>query len=139
VAPVTIGQEPARAAERPARFAGDYRIDTWRSLERRGILHVFQLNEDGAFLVGAEWPDHERSRFTGTWSFSGGRIVLRGEGEVWTNQGSWQTPFLRAYAVDERESGIRLIPVPEKNRYGLVGWPNAFVRLGPLEGAASRE
>ena len=120
------GQDSAHAA----RFAGAYRIDGWRSLEAKGMHHLFQLDEDGRFILSGEWPDHERSRFSGTWALSGSLIVLQGEGEVWTNQGSWRTAFLRTYAVAEQDGAIRLTPVPEKNRYGMLGWPDAFIHAG---------
>ena len=98
------------------------------------MRHRFQLGEDGQFILGGEWADHERSRFSGTWALSGGLIVLRGEGAVWTNQGRWRTAFLRTYTVGERDGAIRLTPVPEKNRYGMLGWPDAFIHAGLAEG-----
>jgi hypothetical protein len=124
------GQDSAH----PERFVGEYRIDGWKSLEAKGMRHVFQLSGDGQFILGGEWPDYERSRFSGTWALSGDKLVLQGQGEVWTNQGSWSTPFLRMYAIDERDGTIRLTPVPEKNRYGMLGWPNAFIRAGAAGG-----
>jgi hypothetical protein len=126
--------EAASGDPEAGRYAGAYAIDGWEALERQGIRHVFQLRADETFVLGADWPEHERSRFTGTWSLSGERIVLHGEGEVWTNQGSWRTPFLRGYAIDETGGAIRLTPIPEKNRYGLLGWPNPFVRAIPKGG-----
>ena len=63
----------AQQPERPGRFAGTYKIDGWESLEQQEIRHVFRLQEDGQFILSGEWPDHESTRFTGTWSLAGER------------------------------------------------------------------
>jgi len=133
-------QETGPAAPQSAaasRFAGQYKIDVWKKLERQEIRHWFWLKPDGAFEAGADWPYHENTKFHGSWSLSGGRIVLLGKGEVWTNQGMWRTSFARSYVITEPDGVLTLTPVPEKNRYGLMGWPNAFV-MAPGAGAAVR-
>lgn len=134
--PVAAQTSTPSAADE-ARVAGQYRIDAWKQLERQKIALRFLLKPDGAFELGAEWPYHETSRFTGTWSLSGGRVVLQGEGEVWTNQGAWRTPFARGYTVSEKGGTIVLTPQPEKNRYGLMGWPNAFERFADTANAGA--
>jgi hypothetical protein len=58
-------------------------------------------------------------------------VELGGEGEVRTNQGDWRTAFIRVYRVDVKDGATRLTPVPEKNRFGILGWPNSFVRYEP--------
>lgn len=120
-----IGTDALRAAA-PARYAGTFRIESWRELEARGLFHFFYLHPSGHFLLAAEWPGHERSHFAGTWSVAGGRLHLTGRGAVVTNQGAWRTAFRREYRITVQDRGYRLAPLPEKNRYGLLGWPNAF-------------
>ncbi len=95
-------------------------------MEKRGLHHFFYLHPSGHFLLGAAWPGHETSRFVGTWSVADARVILIGKGKVETNQGNWTVGFLRTYRIAEVKGGFRLVPIPEKNRYGLMGWPNAF-------------
>lgn len=124
---------PALAEEAPAAFAGSYRMEGWAGLEVDGIRHTFLLHADGHFELAAEWTGRERSRFTGTWSLGDGVIHLAGDGRVETNQGDWETLYRRSFRIGRTDEGaVRLTPVPEKNRYGLLGWPNAFIRHGPV-------
>jgi hypothetical protein len=121
----------AEESSSPREIAGRYHIDDQRSLEASGIRHQFDLLADGTFVLAGNWPDHETSRFTGRWQLNGGRVELAGEGDVRTNQGDWHTAFTRVYRVDRKDGAIRLTPIPEKNRFGILGWPNAFVRAEP--------
>jgi hypothetical protein len=118
------------AEERPSpgKIAGRYHIEDYASLEATGIRHQFDLLADGTFLLAGNWPDHEASRFSGRWRINGERVELAGEGGVHTNQGDWHTAFVRVYRVEVKDGVTRLTPVPEKNRFGILGWPNAFVR-----------
>lgn len=118
--------QPETAARQPAKFAGGYRIAGWRGLEAKGFFHFFYLHPNGGFLLGAEWPGRETGRAAGSWSGDGERITLVGKARVETNQGSWRVDFSRTYRVTVDENGIGLRPVPRKNRYGLLGWPNAY-------------
>ena len=112
--------------EAPPKFAGTYRIESWRDLEGRGLYHFFYLHPGGRFLLAAEWPNHESSRFAGAWNVSGDRLYLNGRGKVRTLQKSWQVEYRRTFLISVRESGFLLRPLPEKNRYGLMGWPDGF-------------
>jgi hypothetical protein len=117
---------PALAAP-PAKFGGTYRIEDWQNLEGRGLYHFFYLHPGGRFLLAGAWPGHETSAFAGDWSVTGELLYLNGRGQVDTNQGRWQVDFHRTYRIQVRAEGFRLEPVPRKNRYGLMGWPNAFL------------
>lgn len=119
----------AAAEENSDRYAGTYKIDDWRSLEKKSISHMFVLERDGRFLLGAQWSDKEENYFFGTWTLADGRISLNGIGKVRTNQGGWTTRFARTYKIGEKDGWVELTPIPEKNRYGLLGWPNAFVMI----------
>jgi hypothetical protein len=114
-------------AQAPERYAGTYRIADWRALEGRGLYHFFYLHPDGRFLLQAAWPGHERSRFAGTWSVTGDRLYLNGQGNVDTSQGDWRVEFQRTFRIRVAQAGFRLEPEPLKNRYGLLGWPSAFL------------
>jgi len=118
----------ARAAEAnpPEKYAGTYRIEGWRALQERHLYHFFYLQPDGRFLLAAEWPGNERSQFVGTWSVADDRLYLNGQGRVDTNQGRWSTAFERTYRIRIDPTGFVLQPEPRKNRYGLLGWPQAF-------------
>jgi len=120
-----VAAQAAEAAT-PPKFAGTYRIEPWRELEARGLYHFFYLQPGGSFLLGAEWPGKETSRAAGTWTVSGDLLSLTGRVHVQTNQGSWRTAFRRTYRISVAPEGIRLKPILEKNRYGLLGWPNAY-------------
>lgn len=123
------GQGDARAqgaADVPNKYAGTYRIETWQSLQSSGMHHFFYLHPGGGFLLGAEWPGNESSTISGTWSVSGNLLYLNGKADVRTNQGNWVTVFQRTFKVHVGENGFRLVPLPEKNRFGMMGWPNAF-------------
>ncbi len=108
------------------KFSGTYRIEGWRDFQEKGLYHFFYLHPGGYFYLAAEWGGRENSRFAGTWNFTGDRIYLTGRGEVETNQGNWKVPFHRSFVVQVHDMGYRIVPKPEKNRYGLMGWPNAF-------------
>lgn len=120
---------PSQAASPALRdkFAGTYRIEGRQALEQRGMYHFFYLHRGGRFLLAAEWPRHESTRIGGTWRVDGTWIVLRGTAHVRTNQGEWRVPFDRRYRIATQSAGFRLRPLPEKNRYGLLGWPNPFI------------
>jgi len=117
---------PPAAADVPDRYAGTYRIEGWRELEGRELYHFFYLQPDGRFLLGAEWPGKEQSLFVGTWSVADDRLYLNGAGRVQTNQGAWRTDFERTYRIRVDPAGFMLEPEPRKNRYGLLGWPQAY-------------
>lgn len=121
-----LGVAPLSAGSAPVKYAGTYKIDSWRDYEARSMFHFFYLQPDGAFLLGAEWPGKESSRAAGSWSVSGERLSLSGTIRVSTNKGEWRVPFVRSYRITIAEQGIRLDPVPVKNRFGLLGWPNAY-------------
>ena len=128
-----ITTAPEGIAASPNPISGAYRIEGWRGMEKRGLHHFFYLHPGGRFLLGAAWPGHETSRFVGAWSVAGARVTLKGKGRVETSQGTWTVEFLRTYRISKEKGAVRLAPIPEKNRYGLMGWPNAFrhYRDGP--------
>lgn len=117
---------PVAPATAPPKFAGTYRIEPWPGLEARGFYHFFYLQPGGSFLLGAEWPGKETSRAAGTWTVAGDHLSLTGRVRVQTNQGAWRADFRRTYRISVAAEGIRLAPILEKNRYGLLGWPNAY-------------
>jgi len=116
---------PASAAP-PEKFAGTWRIDAAQQLEQQGFFHFFYLHPSGRFLLAAEWPGHETSRFAGHWSVTGDKLYLAGQGEVETNQGNWKVEFNRTFTIVIHDTGLRIVPLPEKNRFGMMGWPNGF-------------
>ena len=113
------------------KFSGTYRIEGWEALEKQALRHFFYLHPEGVFLLAAEWPGNETSRIVGNWSVAGTRMSLAGKGEVKTNQGNWTVTYLRTFDILVTERGFRLKPIPEKNRFGLMGWPNQFVFYRP--------
>ncbi|MBI4082295.1 MAG: hypothetical protein HY423_06755 [Candidatus Lambdaproteobacteria bacterium] len=113
-------------AQGPGKYAGTYRIEGWEAMERQGMYHFLYLHPAGGFLLAGEWRDRESSRATGSWEGSRERIELTGTVQVRTNRGSWRVPFARSLRVELDANGLRLIPIPEKNRFGMLGWPNAF-------------
>ncbi len=117
---------PLAGADVPDRYAGTYRIEGWRELEARDLHHFFYLQPDGHFLLGAEWPGKEQSLFVGTWSVADDRLTLTGAGHVQTHQGAWRTSFERTYRIRVEPTGFVLEPEPQKNRYGLLGWPQTY-------------
>ncbi len=121
-----LALEAAALGATPPKFAGTYRIESWRGMEAKGLFHFFYLHAGGGFLLGAEWPGNETSRAAGTWRTSGDLLSLNGTVHVSTNQGKWRVPFRRTYRITVSSEGIRLTPIPEKNRYGLLGWPNPY-------------
>ncbi|HKI99428.1 MAG TPA: hypothetical protein VKB51_13225 [bacterium] len=120
-----VASTPARA-ETPDRLVGTYRIQSWDALESRGLYHFFYLAPDGHFLLAAEWPGKERSHFVGTWDVNGDVVTLTGRGHVKTNEGTWDTPFQRKYRIQLEGGGFVIAPEPQKNRYGLMGWPQYY-------------
>jgi hypothetical protein len=114
-----------------ASMAGTYRIDSWQSLEARGLYHFFYLDPGGRFYLAGEWPGSESSRFGGTWSVAGDLLLLTGTADVNTNQGHWTIPYHRSFRMDRSHGALQLTPLPEKNRFGLMGWPNSFVYAQP--------
>lgn len=128
-AALLAGRGAAAAGEPPVKFAGTYRIEHWRDLEARHLYHFFYLHPSGRFYLAGEWPGSESSRFAGTWAVAGEQLDLSGVADVKTSQGSWKIPFHRSFRVEAGRAGLRLVPLPEKNRYGLMGWPDAFVFL----------
>lgn len=110
-----------------SKFSGTYRIQSWRDLEKSRVYQYFYLHPQGKFLLAAEWPGNESSRFVGRWSVSGDFLSLRGKGWVNTNQGKWNAAYQRTFKIESLPTGIRLVPQPEKNRFGLMGWPDPFV------------
>lgn len=117
---------PAAFAQMPNKYAGTYRIESWHALQARTIYQFFYLAPDGQFLLAAEWPGKEQSQFVGTWSVAKNVVTLRGQGHVHTDEGSWDTTFHRAYRVELMNGGFVLDPVPAKNHYGLMGWPEYY-------------
>jgi hypothetical protein len=111
----------------PGKFAGTYKIAGWRELEARGLYHFFYLHPGGRFYLAGEWPGSESSRFGGAWSVQGDRLNLVGVADVKTSRGAWRIPFQRSFRIETTADGLRITPLPEKNRYGLLGWPDAFV------------
>lgn len=138
--PAPLGAQSGPTAP-PDKFAGTYRIETWRNMQRKGLFHFFYLHPSGGFYLAAEWPGHEKSRFVGRWRVTGDRLYLTGRGDVDTNQGRWQVNFQRTFVISVHESGYRIVPEPRKNRYGLLGWPNAFrfYRRQPAPNLPGRE
>jgi hypothetical protein len=118
--------ESPPAESPPAKYAGTYRIESWQSLEASGIHQFFYLHPSGVFVLAAEWPGNESSRFVGEWSVNGDRLYLEGRGDVKTYQGAWRTPFTRTYRISVLPNGFQLSPVLGKNRYGLMGWPEPY-------------
>lgn len=118
---------PAQDDIAPEKFAGTYRIENWQALQAQELYHFFYLHRSGKFLLAAEWPGVETSRAVGAWYVAGGRLHLGGRTRVETNQGSWQVPYQRTFVISVGDHGFRLKPVPEKNRFGLLGWPDAYV------------
>jgi len=113
------------------KYAGTYRIEGWEDLEHKQIYHFFYLHPEGVFLLAGEWPGNESSRFQGEWKVEGDQLTLTGKGRVKTNQGAWSTNFSRVFRIVVRSEGFQLVPVLEKNRFGLMGWPNPFQYYRP--------
>ncbi len=113
------------------KFAGTYKIENWAQLEKQGLYHFFYLHRSGRFLLAGHWADNESSRIAGRWRVEGERLVLRGQAHVNTNQGNWQVPFERVFRIDVGAGVYTLRPRLDKNRYGLLGWPNPFIFYRP--------
>ena len=134
----------AQSTIAPNIYAGAYRIEEWRLYEKKQVEHFFFLHPSGTFLLAAALRGRENTRVGGHWQVAGDELILQGIAHVWTNQGEWRTPFWRRFIIQpttikntgkntgknadtDGSKGWRLVPIPEKNRYGLLGWPNAFV------------
>ena len=115
------------AGPAPSKYVGSYRIENRQALETRGMFHFFYLHPEGGFLLAAEWPGRESSSAAGSWRVEQGRLMLAGWAEVRTGGDFWRVPFRRAFRIGVTGSGIRLTPIPGKNRYGLLGWPDAYL------------
>ena len=107
--------------------AGSYLIEDAAALQRSGLYHFLYLHRSGEFLMAGEWAGNESSRAAGQWSVTAGELVLTGSARVETNQGRWDVPYRRVFRVESSGGTVRLVPLPEKNRFGLLGWPNAYV------------
>lgn len=112
--------------------AGTYRISGAESLESHGMYHFLYLDPSGRFLMAAEWVKRETSRAAGHWRMQNQELVLEGSVEVNTNEGQWKTVFRRMFKVALAEKTgsaqiVRLSPILEKNRYGMLGWPNTYL------------
>jgi hypothetical protein len=107
--------------------AGSYLIEDAAALQRRGLYHFLYVHPSGAFLLAGEWPGYESSRAAGHWTLAAGELVLTGTARVNTNEGRWEVPFRRVFRVESAGGTTRLVPQPEKNRFGMLGWPNAYV------------
>jgi hypothetical protein len=105
---------------------GTYRIEGSADLEARGLHHFMYLHPSGRFLMAGEWAANESSRAAGRWTVSDAGLVLSGTARVSTNQGRWEVPFRRVFRLEGSGDALRLTPAPEKNRFGLLGWPNAY-------------
>ncbi|MDH5753568.1 MAG: hypothetical protein OEZ59_14250, partial [Deltaproteobacteria bacterium] len=49
------------------------------------------------------------------------------KGQVKTNQGEWKSNYVRVFRIEVPATGVLLRPVPEKNRFGVMGWPDPFL------------
>jgi len=115
---------PVPAAPGPAVPVGTFAIEGAPDLEARGLYHFLYLHPSGRFLMAAEWAGHESSRAAGRWEAGASGITLTGTAHVETNQGRWDVPFRREFRWER--AAERLVPLPEKNRFGMLGWPNAY-------------
>jgi hypothetical protein len=60
-------------------------------------------------------------------------LTLSGTAHVATNQGTWDIPYRRTFRIETKGGqGVTLTPLPEKNRFGMLGWPNAYTFVTPL-------
>lgn len=105
---------------------GTYGIEGAKDLEERGLSHFLYLHPSGRFMMAAEWPHNESSRAAGHWRLDGAEVTLTGFAHVETNQGTWDVPFRRVFREETFADKTRLVPLPEKNRFGMLGWPNAY-------------
>ncbi len=121
-----LAAHPLEAQETTSKYAGTYRIESWQDLESKNLYHFFYLHPDGNFLLGAEWPERETSRAVGSWRVDGNHLSMTGQVAVKTNQGHWRVPFTRTFKIIVKPNGIGLEPMPRKNRYGLLGWPDSY-------------
>lgn len=111
--------------------AGTYAIEGAADLEARGLYHFLYLHPSGRFLMAGEWAHNESSRAAGLWTVHDGEVTLTGSAHVDTNQGRWDVPFRRVFRIVGTGEQARLEPVPEKNRFGMLGWPNAYTFKSP--------
>ena len=131
-------QEPLQAAPNSP-WQGSWIVAKGDTQRRKGLHHALYLDAQGRFLMAARWPGKEYSRAAGKWSYDGRFLHLAGAVRVETNRGSWRVPFRRTFRPRARQEDAAnawaLHPVPQKNRYGMLGWPQAFVREGALPSA----
>ena len=138
--------QPAAAQEPPqpalnSPWQGSWIVAKGDTQRRKGLHHALYLDAQGRFLMAARWPGREYSRAAGQWSYDGRFLHLAGSVRVETNRGSWRVPFRRTFRPRARQEDAAnawtLHPVPQKNRYGMLGWPQAFVREGALPSAVA--
>ncbi|MDH4224098.1 MAG: hypothetical protein OEW12_00440 [Deltaproteobacteria bacterium] len=129
--PVLVGQALGQNPTAPLELSGTYKIESWKNREQSHLFHFFYLNKDGTFLLGAEWPGFETTRIAGNWKAEGDNLMLTGHASVKTNKGEWQAEFHRAFHISTAGQQAKLTPVPEKNRFGMLGWPDSFIRSSP--------
>ena len=122
-AAATVPSIAAPASE----LEGTYAIEGAQDLQARGLYHFLYVHPGGKFLMAAEWAGNESSRAAGTWSVQADELTLMGNAHVSTNQGAWDIPYRRTFRIERRDGQTWLTPVPEKNRFGMLGWPNAYV------------
>ncbi len=122
---------PSRIASCAAVPCGTYGIDGAADLEARGLYHFLYLHPSGRFLMAGEWAHNESSRAAGQWTVHGGAVTLTGSAHVETNQGRWDVPYRRVFRQTGTAGRTRLEPEPEKNRFGMLGWPNAYEFKSP--------
>ena len=128
-APTEAKAAPKDTGAAKVSIPGTYRIDKFQSRQESGLYHFFYLHPNGTFLLAAEWKDYEHSRIGGQWALNGDRLVLQGHGTVETNKGNWTVDYQRTFVVSLADGHTRLVPIPEKNRFGLMGWPDGFTHV----------
>jgi len=121
----------ATTASDAALPSGTYAIEGAADLEGRGLYHFLYLHPSGRFLLAGEWAHNESSRAAGQWTVQGSEVTLTGSAHVDTNQGRWDAPFRRVFRRVGSGSQTRLEPLPEKNHFGMLGWPNAYAFKSP--------
>jgi len=128
---VATRAESSAAAPSTGLPSGTYGIEGSADLEARGLYHFLYLHPGGRFLMAGEWAHNESSRAAGQWTVHGSEVTLTGSAHVQTNQGSWDVPFRRVFRWTGTAGQTRLEPEPEKNRFGMLGWPNAYKFKSP--------
>ncbi|MCH8882439.1 MAG: hypothetical protein IIA41_02955 [SAR324 cluster bacterium] len=101
---LSLAASTAAAAEEDSdRYAGTYKIDDWRSLEKKSISHMFVLERDGRFLLGAQWSDKEENYFFGTWTLADGKSHSTASARCGPTRGAGR-PGSRAPIRSERKT-----------------------------------